>query len=539
MGSFGNINIMKAVLLCRVSSKEQEESGYSLEAQEKLGKEYATKNDITILEIFSISESASGRKQRQIYNQMMDYVAKNDVQTIICEKVDRLTRNGRDAVIVNDWMDGDENRTVHFIKENLVMNKNSKSHEKFMLNVKVSVAQFFTDNLSEEVRKGQGEKLAQGWYPGQAKLGYKTIESNDHKIPVPDDEQGLLVKKALELFATGEYSIQKLANTMYEEGLRSKKGFKVVSSRIYGLLLDPFYCGKFIWSKQLHQGKHEPLITQEVYDKNQALLKRKNAPKYTVHNYLFKGLAHCVGCDHAITWEKQKEVLYGYCNRYKPCNQVQSIKEEDIETQLLDCLHKFQIKNTRIVEWVRKAIKEGHKDEVDYHKNIIQDLNQRLTQAQKRLDNLLDMKVDEKIDEETYQRKFTQYSTEKDKITDSIQKHSRYQVKHVEYSVSFYELSQRAKEIYLKAKKKKMVEEQRRLLRLMFASLIVEPNTKNLTYTYTKPFQMLTELVELTNNSKATSDEVKKPKTFELPERIDLPTQTGDFLYAYPEMRRG
>lgn len=187
---------MKAVLLCRVSSKEQEESGYSLEAQEKLGKEYAAKNDIAILEIFSISESAGGRKQRQIYNQMMDYVAKNEVQTIICEKVDRLTRNGKDAVVVNDWMDGDENRTVHFIKENLVMNKNSKSHEKFMLNVKVSVAQFFTDNLSEEVRKGQGEKLAQGWYPGQAKLGYKTIEQDGHKIPVPDDKQELLVKRA-------------------------------------------------------------------------------------------------------------------------------------------------------------------------------------------------------------------------------------------------------------------------------------------------------------------------------------------------------
>ena len=77
------------------------------------------------------------------------------------------------------------------------------------------------------------------------------------------------------------------------------------------------------------------------------------------------------------------------------------------------------------------------------------------------------------------------------------------------------------------------------LLRLMFAFLIVEPNTKNLTYTYSKPFEILSKLVELTNNSKAAEDETKKPKTFELPERIDLPTQTGDFLYAYPEMRRG
>ncbi len=83
-----------------------------------------------------------------------------------------------------------------------------------------------------------------------------------------------------------------------------------------------------------------------------------------------------------------------------------------------------------------------------------------------------------------------------------------------------------------------MLEEQRRLLRLMFASLIVEPNTKVLTYAYTKPFQILSRLVELTNNSKANKDEAKKPKTFELPERIDLPIQTNDFLYAYPEMRR-
>ncbi len=99
-------------------------------------------------------------------------------------------------------------------------------------------------------------------------------------------------------------------------------------------------------------------------------------------------------------------------------------------------------------------------------------------------------------------------------------------------------MSQRAKEIYLKAKKKKILEEQRRLLSLIFATLIIEPNTKELTHTYTKPFQILSELAELTNNSKVAKDKVKKTKTFKLPERIDLTTQTGDFLYAYPEMRR-
>ena len=45
------------------------------------------------------------------------------------------------------------------------------------------------------------------------------------------------------------------------------------------------------------------------------------------------------------------------------------------------------------------------------------------------------------------------------------------------------------------------------------------------------------ELVKLTNNLKATSEKENKDQIFKLPESIDLPTQTGDFLYAYPEMR--
>ena len=67
----------------------------------------------------------------------------------------------------------------------------------------------------------------------------------------------------------------------------------------------------------------------------------------------------------------------------------------------------------------------------------------------------------------------------------------------------------------------------------------MEPDTKQLAYTYTKPFQILSELVEMTNNSKAPNDKENEDQIFELPERIDLPTQTGDFLYAYPEVRRG
>ena len=89
---------MKAVIYTRVSSREQEETGYSLPAQEKLLRDYAQRNGFEIAKVFSISESASGKRQREIFNQMLSYVKRNAIKIILCEKVDRLTRNLKDAV---------------------------------------------------------------------------------------------------------------------------------------------------------------------------------------------------------------------------------------------------------------------------------------------------------------------------------------------------------------------------------------------------------------------------------------------------------
>ena len=138
---------MKTVLFARVSSKEQEQEGYSLPAQEKLLTEYAERKNLEITKSFSISESASGRYQRKTFNEMLEYVTKNKIKVIVCEKVDRLTRNLKDAVSINEWIQEDPERQVHFVKENCVLSKESKSNEKFIWNIKVSVAQYYIEKL--------------------------------------------------------------------------------------------------------------------------------------------------------------------------------------------------------------------------------------------------------------------------------------------------------------------------------------------------------------------------------------------------------
>ncbi|MCX6722973.1 MAG: recombinase family protein, partial [Candidatus Staskawiczbacteria bacterium] len=76
---------MKAILFCRVSSREQEVEGYSLPAQEKFINDYASKKALEIDKIFSISESASGKTHRKLFDEMLDYVKKNNIKIVVCE----------------------------------------------------------------------------------------------------------------------------------------------------------------------------------------------------------------------------------------------------------------------------------------------------------------------------------------------------------------------------------------------------------------------------------------------------------------------
>ena len=148
----------KCVIYARVSSKEQEESGYSLPAQKKLLQEYSDKKELAVTKIFSVSESARGKKEREVFNNMLSYIKENGIKIILCEKADRITRNFKDAVAIDEWLDKDEERQVHSVKDSIILHKNSRSQEKLNWGVRMIFAKNYIDNLSEEVKQGQKEK---------------------------------------------------------------------------------------------------------------------------------------------------------------------------------------------------------------------------------------------------------------------------------------------------------------------------------------------------------------------------------------------
>ena len=181
---------INAVLFARVSTREQAEEGYSLSSQEKLLCNYARDKDFSIIKKFSVPESASGKQERKLFNELLQYLNSNpQITVVLCEKVDRISRNFKDGVKLDDWLTENEERQIHFVKQNLVIHKNAKSNEKFMWDIFLAMARQYSNNLSEETKKGLDEKAAQGWYPGSKKRGYKTVGDIGHKFWVIDEDK--------------------------------------------------------------------------------------------------------------------------------------------------------------------------------------------------------------------------------------------------------------------------------------------------------------------------------------------------------------
>lgn len=506
------MSVIKCILYARVSTADQAETGYSLQSQEKLLKEYSERKGFRVEKIFSVSESASGQKRRKMFDEMITLLKKKGINIIVCEKVDRLTRNMRDAVLIDEWIKENREREVHFAKESWVLNKESKSADRFMWNVRTSTSQFYTDNLSEEVKKGQKEKIAQGWLPTRPPLGYKTVGERGHKIHIIDENKGPLVRKMFDLYSTGNYSVKKLVNVMYDLGLRTNGGNRFGKSRLASTLGDPFYYGKIRWNDVIYNGKQEPLISKGTFELVQNVLKSKTTPKYSKHLFLFKGLVKCAGCGGHITWETHKNNTYGHCNhRYHKCDQELWSKEREVENQVINILSGLKIKNSRIFEWVKKALLDSHKDKIEFHSSAIRELEQKLETIEKRLDRLYDDKLDEKIDPKTYDRKFQQYTQEKEEIIESMKNHTEADTRYLKLGMDFFELAQKAKEIYISIDSD--VEKKRSLLHFIFKDLTLDEGI--LSYEFTEAFKLIAQATDFSNGSKMEKMAKGQDKNFE------------------------
>lgn len=213
---------MKAVILARVSTKDQEEFGHSLPAQLKRLHEYAQKHNFDIVKEFSFSESA-GMKIRKKFEEVLAYLKTyNDVKILLCQNVDRATRNFRDAVDL-DEMRLNHDLEIHFVQEGFVINARSSGNEMFMWEAKVFIGKQYLNRLKDDTVRSQNYKVQNGECVSKAPIGYQNVEdpTTGKKNVVIDKEKAFLIRRLFDEYATGCYSIKEITLKAKEWGLTS------------------------------------------------------------------------------------------------------------------------------------------------------------------------------------------------------------------------------------------------------------------------------------------------------------------------------
>jgi site-specific DNA recombinase len=316
------------VLYARVSSKEQEQEGFSIPAQLRLLREYAAQKGYTVAEEFIDVETAK-RSGRIGFTSMVAFVRKNNSRTVLVEKTDRLYRN------IKDWVTLDELALeLHFVKEGVILSPDSRSSDKFMHGMKVLMAKNYIDNLSEETRKGMIEKARSGLWPSCAPVGYtNTIASDAKRIITPDPITAPVITQLFDWFATGQCSLLTLSAKARKAGLSLGSG-KLHKSEVHQILRKRLYSGDFDWDGVTYRGTHTALVTKAVWERVQELLNAKAHPRKHKHDFPYSGILTCGHCGCSMVAEiKKGRYVYYHCTGGKGTRCPEPYTREERLTQ--------------------------------------------------------------------------------------------------------------------------------------------------------------------------------------------------------------
>lgn len=345
----------QAVIFARVSSRAQELEGFSLDAQVGLLKTYCGNKEIGINKVFEISETASRNTERKKFAECLEYLKKQGITKLVIEKVDRLTRNYYDHMAIDTWLRSNPANEVHSVKDNQVLSSQSKSQDTLMWDIKVTLAKNAALNLSEEVKKGQLEKLKQGWLPKEPPLGFKTEIVNGKRLHKLDSISSALVIKAFEMYSSPDHTLSSVADALTKLGLKTVRGKPVSKNTVDRLLDNKYYIGINKWNGEEFKGSQDILIRKSLWEAVQLKKHGNQQPvKFMKHSALLRGLVRCSECERLIVWQLQKGRYYGRCNG--GCRLGSYAREEDLEKVLLKQIENSKTKNDDIYKWLKDEL---------------------------------------------------------------------------------------------------------------------------------------------------------------------------------------
>lgn len=435
--------LKRAVTYLRVSSPSQVNTDYNPE-----GISLPAQRDACIPKVASLAaenvrefvepgRSATNIDQRPVFQEMLAWIraeckAGRQIDYIVVYQFSRMFRNTFDAAVVKHDL---RKLGVRIVSVTLDVGEGYDAD--LIETIMSAVDEHQSRRSGADVALKMGQKARSGGTLGRAPLGYRNVreqfEGREVRTVAVDPERGPLVRQAFELYATGDYTIERLTQTLADRGLRSRPGKHpaglVAPSKVNAMLKDRYYLGYVTYKGEEFPGRHERLVTPELFERVQEVMAARSGRgvRQRIHHHYLKGLLWCGACKQAgrhnrVIVQKSTnrggyEYFYFFCRgrqkhvcttRYWDMDRIEEAVEE--EYKRLRVAPDF-------VAWFRGQVEDVLSESEAAAKLRRDDLALQLDRLHRQEENLLDLVMDGQLPRERLQERLAAIADQRGRLT--------------------------------------------------------------------------------------------------------------------------
>jgi site-specific DNA recombinase len=503
-----------AVLYLRVSTPSQVKTDYdpegiSIPAQrESCLRKAAQLGAQVVEEYIEPGRTATSMDKRPAFQAMLERIrTQRDVTYVIVYKLSRMNRNRLDDAFVLS--------RLRKYKATLVSATESIDETpvgQLMHGILAAFNEYRSAEDGADIRYKMGEKAKRGGTLGRARLGYTNIrerfEGREVRTVVVDPERAPYVSLAFEMYATGQYSFERLAEELTARGLRTRPGRypagPVSDSKLQTMLRDRYYLGVITYDGVEYPGRHPALVSQELFDQVQSVLDASgvSGERRRTHDHYLKGTIWCDRCrEHGrrhrliitkATGRRGVDYFYFLCRgRQERVCDLPHLPMEHVEEAVLRYWSTQRLSEDFIAH-VRKNLRTVVEEMTTSLRLMSEQLTTELARIDRQEENLLDLAADGSLPSDKVRTRLTRLKAERKEIQGRLANSDDRLGSGATVLEMQLDLLEHPQELY-----RQLTDHGRRLLnQAVFYELFVEQDQEDLTIqvvgqTYTEPVRDL------------------------------------------------
>lgn len=392
------MNNSKYVIYCRKSSERKEKQVASISDQISECTSFASTHQLNIISVITEERSAFKPNNRPKFNSLIELIKSGEVEGIITWKPDRLARNPEEGGKIMQMLQDNKLKEIKTPYGDSYI----PSSDHLVLLIHFGMANQYSRNLSDNVKRGTKYKIARGEYPTHAPLGYENHGDSGKRNIKPIEFDARILKEIFTLASNSNYSLSKLCKYAKEQGLKHRSGKYIGKSSMQRILTNPVYYGCFKWNGELYQGNYEPILPKRLFDTAQVALADRNKPKQTKHNNPYNGILKCGYCGCGITttvknktYKRTKRTvtyIYHHCSKRRGDCGLQSFSTEKLEKFLYDNLAYISI-DEEVWRLGLELVKKKHEDLTSLNSERRKMLLNEYSAGEDRLNKLINLRL--------------------------------------------------------------------------------------------------------------------------------------------------